>query len=48
MLSIARSQTSISGQTSATGAFPVNPSTGLLARAAAEAWPVYYPASVTP
>ena len=30
------------------GAFPVNPSTDLLARAADEAWPVYYPASVTP
>ena len=29
-------------------AFPVNPSTGLLDRAAAEAWPIYYPASVTP
>jgi phosphoserine phosphatase len=29
-------------------AFPVNPSTDLLARAADEAWPVYYPASVTP
>jgi phosphoserine phosphatase len=29
-------------------AFPVNPSTGLLTRAAAEGWPIYYPASVTP
>lgn len=48
MLSIARSQTTASGQTTTTGAFPVNPSTGLLARAAAEGWPVYYPASVTP
>ena len=38
MLSIARTN----------GAFPVNPSTDLLTRAAAEAWPVYYPASVTP
>src|ERR1700728_803699 len=42
MLSIARSQNGTRG------AFPVNPSTGLLDRAAAEAWPVYYPASVTP
>ncbi len=32
----------------ARGAFPVNPSPGLLARAAAEGWPVYWPASVTP
>jgi phosphoserine phosphatase len=38
MLSIARTN----------GAFPVNPSTDLLTRAAREAWPVYYPASVTP
>jgi phosphoserine phosphatase len=38
MLSIARTN----------GAFPVNPSTDLLTRAAAEGWPVYYPASVTP
>jgi phosphoserine phosphatase len=30
------------------GAFPVNPSPALLTRAAAESWPVYYPASVTP
>jgi phosphoserine phosphatase len=29
-------------------AFPVNPSPALLARAAAEHWPVYYPASVAP
>ena len=41
MLSIARPQTG-------TGAFPVNPSTALLERAATENWPVYYPASVTP
>jgi phosphoserine phosphatase len=32
----------------ARGAFPVNPSADLLTRAAAEGWPVYYPASVTP
>ena len=38
MLSIARPN----------GAFPVNPSTALLTRAATEGWPVYYPASVTP
>jgi phosphoserine phosphatase len=38
MLSIARTN----------GAFPVNPSTDLLTRAANEGWPVYYPASVTP
>jgi phosphoserine phosphatase len=30
------------------GAFPVNPSPELLARAAAEFWPVFYPASVAP
>ena len=30
------------------GAFPVNPSTDLLTRSAAEGWPVYFPASVTP
>jgi phosphoserine phosphatase len=42
MLSIARSPTGI------IGAFPVNPSTGLLDRSAAEGWPIYYPASVTP
>ena len=29
-------------------AFPVNPSPALVERAAAEGWPVYYPASVTP
>ena len=32
----------------ASGAFPVNPSGALLTRAAAENWPVYYPASVAP
>jgi len=42
MLSIARTQNNIQG------AFPVNPSTDLLTRAATEGWPVYYPASVTP
>jgi phosphoserine phosphatase len=42
MLSIARGLNGIHG------AFPVNPSTDLLTRAAAEGWPVYYPASVTP
>jgi phosphoserine phosphatase len=42
MLSIARAQNG------ATGAFPVNPSSDLLTRSAAEGWPVYYPASVTP
>jgi phosphoserine phosphatase len=42
MLAIARSQKG------ACGAFPVNPSPALLTRAAAEHWPVYYPASVTP
>jgi phosphoserine phosphatase len=30
------------------GAFPVNPSIGLLERSALEGWPVYFPASVTP
>jgi phosphoserine phosphatase len=30
------------------GAFPVNPSIGLLERSDLEGWPVYYPASVTP
>jgi phosphoserine phosphatase len=30
------------------GSFPVNPTPALLTRAAAESWPVYYPASVTP
>ncbi len=29
-------------------AFPVNPSPGLLARSAAEGWPVFWPASVAP
>jgi len=29
-------------------AFPVNPTAGLLDRAAKEGWPVYYPASVAP
>jgi phosphoserine phosphatase len=38
MLSIAR----------ITGAFPVNPNPALLVRAAAEHWPVFYPASVSP
>jgi phosphoserine phosphatase len=42
MLSIARTRHGTPG------AFPVNPSTDLLTRAAAEHWPVYYPASVTP
>jgi phosphoserine phosphatase len=42
MLSIARTHNAIPG------AFPVNPSTDLLTRAAHEHWPVYYPASVTP
>jgi phosphoserine phosphatase len=42
MLSIARTHSGIQG------AFPVNPSTDLLNRAAREGWPVYYPASVTP
>jgi len=37
-----------SGKSSATGAFPVNPTPALLTRAAAESWPVYYPASVRP
>ena len=32
----------------ARGAFAVNPSVGLLERAAAAQWPVYFPASVTP
>jgi phosphoserine phosphatase len=30
------------------GAFPVNPTPALLARAAAEGWPVFYPASAAP
>jgi hypothetical protein len=42
MLSIARAQNNTAG------AFPVNPSSDLLTRSAAEGWPVYYPASVTP
>jgi phosphoserine phosphatase len=42
MLAIARSLSGTSG------AFPVNPTAALLARAAREHWPVYYPASVTP
>jgi phosphoserine phosphatase len=42
MLAIARSQGGVSG------AFPVNPTPALLQRAAAEAWPVYFPASVAP
>ena len=42
MLSIARSPTGT------VGAFPVNPSVGLLDRSTREGWPVYYPASVTP
>jgi phosphoserine phosphatase len=42
MLAIARSKKATSG------AFPVNPSPDLLTRAAAEHWPVYYPASVAP
>jgi phosphoserine phosphatase len=42
MLSIARTHNDI------TGAFPINPSQALLTRSAAEGWPVYYPASVTP
>ncbi|MGA8938657.1 MAG: haloacid dehalogenase-like hydrolase [Acidobacteriaceae bacterium] len=41
MLSIACSPTGLCG------AFPVNPSTGLLERSATEGWPVYYPASIT-
>jgi phosphoserine phosphatase len=46
MLAIARSRNGSQARTS--GAFPVNPSTDLLARSAAEGWSVYYPASVTP
>jgi phosphoserine phosphatase len=42
MLAIAR------GRNGATGAFPVNPTPALIERAAAEAWPIYYPASVAP
>lgn len=30
------------------GAFPVNPSPALVTRAAAESWPIYYPATVNP
>jgi phosphoserine phosphatase len=30
------------------GAFPINPSADLVRRAAAEAWPLYYPSSVLP
>jgi len=46
MLSIANGSRNASG--SPNGAFPVNPSPALLARAAAESWPVFYPASVRP
>jgi len=42
MLAIARGHGTISG------AFAVNPSADLLRRAAAEGWPVYFPASVAP
>jgi len=42
MLAIAR------GNNASGGAFPVNPTPPLVARAAAEGWPVYYPASVAP
>jgi phosphoserine phosphatase len=42
MLAIARSPNG------ATGAFAVNPTPALQTRAAAEHWPVYYPASVAP
>jgi len=42
MLAIARSAAG------APGAFPVNPSPGLVTRAAEENWPIYYPASVAP
>ncbi len=38
MLAIARSG----------GAFPINPSPALMERAAAEGWPIYFPASVAP
>jgi phosphoserine phosphatase len=38
MLAIARSG----------GAFPINPSPALVARAEAEGWPIYFPASVAP
>jgi phosphoserine phosphatase len=30
------------------GAFPINPSPALVARAAVEGWPIYFPASVAP
>jgi phosphoserine phosphatase len=43
MLSIARRN-----PTGSSGAFPVNPSPALLTRAAAEHWPIFYPASVHP
>jgi phosphoserine phosphatase len=43
MLSIARR-----GPTGSSGAFPVNPSPALLTRAAAESWPIFFPASVRP
>ena len=46
MLSIANGSRNASG--SPNGAFPVNPSPALLARSAAESWPVFYPASVRP
>ena len=47
MLAIARAQKGSTGkQRGVVGAFPVNPSPGLLQRAATENWPVYYPASV--
>jgi phosphoserine phosphatase len=42
MLSIARTSSGLSA------AFPVNPSAELLARSAAEGWPVYYPDTVRP
>ncbi len=42
MLSIARPQYGL------TGAFPVNPSAGLIERCIDEGWAVYYPAPITP
>jgi phosphoserine phosphatase len=42
MLSIARPRNG------GCGAFPVNPNPALLTRAAAEHWPIFYPASVVP
>jgi phosphoserine phosphatase len=42
MLSIARTHNGVPG------AFPVNPSPGLIRRATEEGWPVYFPASVAP